>query len=161
MTRDDHVGQIVISNAFALLERYQCRVVYRMGGDLDGDPVGLDCSAFAARCSGQRKYDPQTKLWWNTDRIYADATGAQTRYRKLDAPARGCFGVYPGITVGGKRKAGHVFVVESVEHCATIECASSIATVSRLRRPAWFAPAATGNGRRIVWCMPLHALEGP
>ena len=125
------------------------RVAYRMGADLDGDPLACDCSAFVARCCGQRKN--AAGVWYNTDRIWSDATGAHKRWRQIAAPIAGCIGVYPGRTVAGKRHAGHVWVVADPATAATIECSSSGKGINTRSRPAWFKPGATGNGHAIVW----------
>ncbi len=127
------------------------RCKYRLGADLDGDPIGCDCSAFAARACGQRKFDPKTGLWWATDRIYDDALKGHARWRKIDAPYPGCIGVYPGKTVKGKRVSGHVWIVDDPAKCTTIECSSSGKGIAGRHRPAWFKPGATGNGRPIIW----------
>jgi hypothetical protein len=123
-----------------------------MGADLDGNPIGCDCSAFVARCCGQRKKDADG-LWWNTDRIYGDAKkgGDHKRWRQIDAPYPGCIGVYPGKTIDGTRHAGHVWVVDDPAKRTTIECSSSGKGIAGRRRPAWFKPGATGNGKPIIW----------
>ena len=147
----------VLANAQALLAEYGGRVVYRMGADLDGSPIGCDCSAFVARCCGQRKNANGT--WYNTDRIHDDAhSGPHTRWRQIDAPVPGCIGVYPGKTRNGNRVAGHVWVVEDVAGCRTIECSSSGKGIARRTRVAWFAKGALGNGRPIVWAEFVGAL---
>lgn len=125
------------------------RAVYRMGADLDGSPVGCDCSAFVARACGNRKFDG--KVWWNTDRIYDDAKGANKRWRQIDKPQPGCIGVYPGVTQHGKRTAGHVWVVDDPTLCTTFECSSSGKGIASRRRPQWFKPGATGNGKPVIW----------
>lgn len=125
------------------------RIAYRMGADLDGIPLACDCSAFAARCCGQRKFDG--KLYYNTDRIWDDAQGPRKRWRQIPAPAPGCIGVYPGKTVAGKRHAGHVWVVADPATARTIECSDSGKGIAAKKRPAWFKPGATGNGRPIIW----------
>lgn len=127
------------------------RCKYRGGADLDGDPIGCDCSAFAARCCGQRKFDPKTGFWWGTDRIYDDALKGHARWRKIDAPRPGCIGVYPAKMVAGKRVSGHVWVVDDPAKRTTIECSSSGKGIAGRRRPAWFKPGATGNGKPIIW----------
>jgi len=125
------------------------RCVYRMGADLDGFPVGCDCSAFVARCHGGRKFDGSR--WYNTDAIYTDAQTANKRWRQIPAPVPGCIGVYPGRTRNGKRTAGHVWVVEDVAACMTIESSSSGKGIARRKRPAWFAVGAVGNGKPILF----------
>lgn len=121
-----------------------------MGGDMDGQPIGCDCSAFVARCCRQRKV--QAGVWWNTDRIYDDALkGHNKRWKQIPAPRPGCIGVYPGRTVDGKRVAGHVWVVDDPELGTTFECSSSGKGVNTRKRAAWFKPGATGNGRPIIW----------
>lgn len=123
---------------------------YGMGGDATTEPPIGDCSWFAAACCGQSKVDAEGR-WWNTDRIYSDATGAHRRWRQIPAPVPGCIGVYPGKTVAGKRHAGHVWIVVAPHRAVTIECSSSGLGVNSLRRPAWFKAGAKGNGVAIVW----------
>lgn len=126
------------------------RCVYRMGADLDGNPIGCDCSAFVARCHRGRKFDG--KRWYNTDAIYADAQAAEPcRWRQIAEPVPGAIGVYPGRTRNGKRTAGHVWVVEDVAACTTIESSSSGKGIARRKRPAWFAAGALGNGKPIIF----------
>lgn len=147
----------VLVNAQALLAEYGGKVAYRMGADLDGSPMGCDCSAFVARCCGQRKNDGG--VWYNTDRIHDDAhSGPHKRWRQIDAPVPGCIGVYPGKTHNGNRVAGHVWIVEDVAACKTIECSSSGKGVARRTRVAWFAKGALGNGRPIIWAEFVGAL---
>lgn len=124
-------------------------VAYRMGADLDGDPLACDCSAFVARCCSQRKFDG--KLWWATDRIWDDAQGEHKRWRQIPKPVPGCIGVYPGKTVKGKRTAGHVWVVNDPGDYSTIECSSSGHGIAKMWRPSWFLNGATGNGKPIIW----------
>lgn len=146
---------LTLRNALVLLHAWQGVREYTLGGDdddTDGDGIdGIDCSAFAERCAGRRKYDG--RLWWNSDRIYADARIAHRRWEQIAAPIAGCIGVYPGRSVLGKRTPGHVFVVHNVRCCATIEASGMAQTVTVLRRPAWFAPGAKGNGQPIVWAV--------
>lgn len=125
------------------------RIAYRMGADMDGDPPACDCSAFVARCCDQRKN--AGGVWYNTDRIWDDAQGPHKRWRQIPAPVPGCIGVYPGRTVAGKRHAGHVWVVVDTATARTIECSSSGKGIAAMKRPSWFKPGATGNGRAIVW----------
>lgn len=126
------------------------KAVYRMGADLDGDPIGCDCSAFAARCCGQRKYDGH--VWWATDRIYDDANSANpVRWQKIAVPEPGCIGVYPGKVVAGTRHAGHVWIVADVAKGTTIECSSSGGGIASKMRSSWFRAGALGNGRPIIW----------
>jgi len=142
----------VLEQALAMLAQWGGKVVYRMGADLDGNPLGCDCSAFAARACGQRKYDG--KVWWNTDRIYDDALKASgnMRWRQIPHPVPGCIGVYPGKSKpGGGRVAGHVWIVEDVAACRTIECCSRGKGIARMTRTAWFGRGALGNSRPIVW----------
>lgn len=141
----------VLAQAEALLAQHGGRCVYRMGADLDGDPVGCDCSAFVARCCGQRK--AQGGVWFNTDRIYDDALKASgnVRWRQIAAPVPGCIGVYPGKMHNGNRVAGHVWVVADVAKCGSIECSSSGKGIARRTRVAWFGRGALGNGRPIIW----------
>lgn len=147
----------ILKNALELLEKWgpttvsPPRCMYRMGADLNGNPIGCDCSAFVARCCGQRKFDPVTGFWWGTDRIYDDALKGHARWRKIDAPRPGCIGVYPGKMVAGKRVSGHVWVVENPATFTTIECSSSGKGINRMKRPGWFVPAAKGNQKLIVW----------
>jgi len=132
------------------------RCCYRMGADLDGTPIGCDCSAFVARCHRGRKYDG--KRWYNTDLIYADATAAEPRrWRQIAEPVPGCIGVYPGRTRDGKRTAGHVWVVEDVAACTTIECSSSGKGIARKKRTAWFGRGALGNGKPILFAVYVGA----
>lgn len=140
----------ILQRASELLAQHGGKVVYRMGGDMDGDPIGCDCSAFVARCCNQRKADAKG-LWWNTDRIYDDAKGPHVRWQQIDKPEPGCIGVYPGCVVNGKRRAGHVWVVRDVAACSTVECCSSKNGIASVKRPAWFAAGALGNGRPIIW----------
>jgi len=125
------------------------RCCYRMGADLDGFPVGCDCSAFVARCHNGRKFDGVR--WNTTDTIYSDLQAGHKRWRQIPAPVPGCIGVYPGRTRAGKRTAGHVWVVENVAACTTIECSSSGKGIARRKRPAWFAAGALGNGKPILF----------
>lgn len=126
------------------------RCVYRMGADLDGNPIGCDCSAFVARCHRGRKFDG--RRWYNTDAIYADAQAAEPRrWRQIAEPVPGAIGVYPGRVRNGKRTAGHVWVIEDVPTCTTIECCSSGKGIKRMKRPAWFARGAVGNGKPILF----------
>ena len=139
----------ILDRALDLLRDWGAKCEYRMGADLDGNPRGCDCSAFVARCCGQRKNDGG--VWYNTDRIYDDAIGANKRWRKIAGPVPGCIGVYPGKAGKTSRVAGHVWVVEDVAACATIECSSSGGGIARRTRAAWFGQGALGNGRRIIW----------
>ena len=141
----------VLANAEALLAQYGGKIVYQMGGDFNGTPLGCDCSAFAARVCGQRK-EGQTKIGYNTDHIYDDAhKGPHQRWRQIEAPELGCIGVYPGKTHNGKRTAGHVWVVRDVTLSLTIECCSSGKGIVSKARPQWFGRGALGNGRPIIW----------
>ncbi len=140
----------VLQLAVALLHQHGGKVVYRKGADLDGDPIGCDCSAFLARCCGQRKEDSRG-LWWNTDRIYGDAQGGHVRWQQIAAPEPGCIGVWPGRTVRGKRRSGHVFVVRDVAAALTVECCDTGHGIAAMHRLAWFAKGALGNGRPIIW----------
>lgn len=125
-------------------------VAYRMGADLDGDPLACDCSAFVARCCSHRKFDG--KLYWNTDRIYGDAVSGHQRWESVRTPRPGDIGVYPGKFKGGKRiAAGHVWVVLDPEACTTIECSSSGKGICSQTRKRWFQPGAMGNGKPILW----------
>lgn len=152
-------ARVLLANAEKLLQRWQGLLEYSMGddnSDRDHNGInGIDCSAFAERCAGRRKFDG--RLWWNTDRIYADALGSDNvRWHAIRRPINGCVGVYPGKIVNGKRRAGHVFVVRNVETCATIESSSMARTVTVLRRPDWFVAGARGNGKSIVWAVPVN-----
>lgn len=141
----------VLAQADELLALYGGKVAYRMGADLDGSPLGCDCSAFVARCCKQRK--AEGGVWYNTDRIYDDATkGPHKRWCQIAAPVPGCIGVYPGRTNGkGERTAGHVWVVADPAKAKTIECSSSGGGIAGRVRAAWFGAGALGNGRPIVW----------
>lgn len=149
----------VLARAQDFLARYGGKVQYRMGDDdleptddRERDGVGIDCSAFVARCQGLRKKDAKGR-WWGTDRIYDDTCGPHERWRQIDAPKPGCIGVYPGRVVNGKRRAGHVWIVEDVARRLTIEASSSGKGIARRHRPNWFQPGATGNGRPIIWAV--------
>jgi hypothetical protein len=139
----------ILPRALELFEKYHGKVVYRMGADLDGSPMGCDCSAFVARCCGQRKFDG--RLWWNTDRIYADAKQGHVRWREIENPVPGCIGVYPGTTFKGKRVAGHVWVVADTSTAQTVECSSSGKGIAKQQRGKWFQMGAQANGKPIVW----------
>lgn len=149
----------ILDKAYDMLRLYGAvngltPIVYRMGGDLDGSPKGLDCSAFAARCCGHRKYDPISKLWFGTDRIYADAlsTTGHRRWVQIDQPEPGCIGVYPGRRILGiGLRAGHVWIVESVARQTVIDCSSSGKGIRLRHKPEWFAKDAKGNGKPIIF----------
>ena len=72
--------------------------------------LGCDCSAWVCWISG---VDKNTNgYWYNTDAIKTDANGAQKRWKKLDAPARGCVAVYGGhCDAEGHFKVGHCAIV--------------------------------------------------
>jgi len=138
--------------AVELLAKWGGKVAYRMGADLDGNPLGCDCSAFVARACGQRRFDGN--VWWNTDRIYDDALkpAGNNRWRQISAPVPGCIGIYPGKSKpGGGRVAGHVWIVDDVAACKTIECCSRGGGIARMTRTAWFGRGALGNGRPIIF----------
>jgi cell wall-associated NlpC family hydrolase len=140
----------VLANAKALLAEFGGKVCYRMGADFDGDPLGCDCSAFVARCCGQRKN--AGGVWFNTDRIYDDAHGGpHVRWRQVERPEPGDIGVYPGRSSNGNRIAGHVWIVLDPGLANTIECCSSGKGIAKRRRDGWFAAGALGNGRPIIW----------
>lgn len=141
----------ILANALALLASHPpTKQVYRMGADFDGTPPGCDCSAFVARCCGNRKADGG--VWYNTDRIYDDAhSGPHKRWRQVESPEPGDIGVYPGATHNGKRTAGHVWVVRDPAKALTVECCSSSKGIASRTRVAWFNKGALGNGRPVIW----------
>jgi hypothetical protein len=141
----------VLATAQELVQLHGGKVVYRMGADLDGNPIGCDCSAFVARCCRQRKN--ADGIWYNTDRIYDDAIkpSGNARWRRIDVPVPGCIGVYPGKTRNGNRIAGHVWIVQDPARCLTLECSSSGKGIAGRVRAAWFTAGALGNGRPIIW----------
>lgn len=154
---------LVLENARSLLARFGGKVPYKLGPKAKGWPHDCDCSLFAALCTGLRKVDPATGLWWNTDRIYTDAVlGTCARWRQIAAPTPGCIGVYPGKPGQKGRIAGHVWIVEDPARASTIECSSSGKGIGRRLRPQFFKAGAKGNGKPIIWCVPtttgsLHA----
>ena len=72
--------------------------------------LGCDCSSFVCWVSGVDKNIDG--LWYNTDNIKADVLGPNKRWKKLDAPVRGCAVVYGGHRNSeGKWKVGHCAIV--------------------------------------------------
>lgn len=134
-----------------LVETWGGKTPYKMGGA--SWETGMDCSEFAARCVGRKKFDG--RKYWNTDAIYHDALTKQTCWMSIPKPVPGCLGVYGGRMANGKRRAGHVWIVEDVEGGGTIECCSGYGVCRRVRK-SWFAPNATGNGWPILWVVPVE-----
>lgn len=91
---------------------------YAMGGNT---ATCMDCSQFVWTVLGSPKFDG--RIWWNTDRIYQDAMGPQSRFIRLEAPEVGCLAVYGRAQNGGH--TGHVaFVVDPVAR-TIIDCSQS------------------------------------
>ena len=144
----------ILQNALSLFSQWRGKCEYRMGAELDGDPVGCDCSGFIAKVLGRKKFDGKT--WWNTDAIYDDACGPQTHFKKLSGPQPGAIGVYPGATFAGVRHAGHVWIVDDPLASTTVECCKSGGGISRMKRLTWFRPGLSkGNGKPIIWVVPV------
>ncbi|MHB8646950.1 MAG: CHAP domain-containing protein [Thermomicrobiales bacterium] len=84
-----------------------------------------DCSGFACWLVGESR--EQHGIWLGTDRIYADACGAQAFFRKIPGPTPGCFVVYPASLDPGV-DYGHVGLVTEVRAdggITGIDCAST------------------------------------
>lgn len=114
---------------------------YSMDSAAQG-PHCTDCSGFLWRVLGKPKN--QGGLWWNTDRIYGDATGAQVQFERIDAPEVGCIAVY------GRRQnrgnAGHVAIVIDPAARTIIDCSSSQNGVHVHDGGYWWRHAGA------VWC---------
>ena len=134
-------GPEIVARGQALLGK---GIRYEMGADDLTEPgLALDCSAFACRCLGFRKFDG--KVWWNTDRVVSDAFGAQAKFRPVE-PSEvqpGDVLVYSRKMNGGK--VGHICVVVDPAKQLVIECASSAGGVIQQRRPAFFAKVRNGT----------------
>lgn len=90
-----------------------------------------DCSGFVGWCFGlPRKPAQLVDLKLGTDQVYADATGANKLFAKIDAPQVGDVVLYPNyrIAPGAKGSSGHIALITAVAaggRYETIECAST------------------------------------
>ena len=66
---------------------------------------------------------PPPCKWWNTAVIYADASGEQKQFTRLDAAEPGCLVVYDAAHNGGH--TGHVSFVADPETHQIIDCSGS------------------------------------
>lgn len=94
---------------------------YAMGTDHRTTPGSSDCSAFLWLVLGKQK--EQLHLWWNTDRIYGDATGTKVQFEQIPNAEPGCIAVY------GKKQnnghTGHVAIVVDPTKKTIIDCSDS------------------------------------
>jgi hypothetical protein len=111
---------------------------YAMGGNT---ATCMDCSQFVWTVLGRPKFN--SNIWWNTDRIIADATGDQVWFRKISDPVPGCIAVYGKAQNNGH--TGHVAFVSDPDLHTIIDCSASHSGVHEHEAKYFYDKVAAGT----------------